>query len=623
MAHDGSDSPLARLVPAVAEFATEQFHLKEDLDRLDKVQRVGAPEAVILYCARILEALAAAALRAVKLEQSPNVFSNLETLWQYRLIPTTTCHWAHALRRTANLVRHIRCRVRPDDAELAVLFAERWLEWFFRAFRYGLCLPSLTRDEQPLGLSGGVSLRPLLEALENLDQNLTAMLQQVRQGFGGDWLRAPAIPGVLAEMLLDRGNHEEARAVLDAASGRFRDDLRLRQLLGLYWSRTDRLEEALRCVDPLYEQYKDDDETVGITAGVYKRLWLQDRKRFIWLEKSRRAYCLGWELSKRGNAYLGINAATTALWLGRLAESRRLAEEVGQLLHARATVLAEHASSPDLVLNYWDQVTLAEAELLRGELATARCLYRDAFAKHSEHQRANMEVSYQQLGEILRALGLSYSVATFLERPLVSDDRTPLLVGVAGGRRLPSNGALRQRVLEALDFLRRRGCQGRERRLVVLSTLAEGADRLVTDLVLSAAVNGRLHVLLPCELGDYRTDFDSGGPQREFQMLLDQADVIHFPQQRQPSRLKRGQRSPTALSGESSAPLGRDAAYARAGRSVVDRCDVLLALWDDRQAQEQCGAEEVVAYARQVGQPLVWIRTTPPFEVAQERMEQL
>ena len=118
-------SPLERLVPEVREYETDQFHLGEDLEHLARVHQAGAPEAVIFYCARILDVLAAAALDAVLLEPSPNVFSNLDTLQQYNLIPTATRYWAHALRRTGNRVRHILGRVKPADAELAVLFAER------------------------------------------------------------------------------------------------------------------------------------------------------------------------------------------------------------------------------------------------------------------------------------------------------------------------------------------------------------------------------------------------------------------------------------------------------------------------------------------------------------------
>src|SRR5262245_24268811 len=108
---------LARLAAAVHNYRTDQFNLAEDLDRLERVRHVTAPEAVVLYCARILEALAACALRAMSLEPSTKVFSNLDTLQQYNLIPAATRCWAHALRRAGNAARHVLRRIGDDDAE--------------------------------------------------------------------------------------------------------------------------------------------------------------------------------------------------------------------------------------------------------------------------------------------------------------------------------------------------------------------------------------------------------------------------------------------------------------------------------------------------------------------------
>jgi hypothetical protein len=329
MTGDHSGCRLDRLAPVVAAYTSEPFRLLEDLDHLDKVRRVGAPEATILYCARILETLAADALRAVQLPPSANVCANFETLQQYNLIPTAIRCWAHTLRRTGNLVRHIRRRVQPEDMEVGILLVERWLEWFFRAFRYGHRLSSLTRDGQPLGLSAAAELRALLEALEDLDRNLESILREANAGFGSAILQATALSAVLAEMLLDRSEYTAVRTVLDAALAKFPDELQLCQLQGLYWSRTGNLTEALRCLGPLNERYKEDDETAGITAGVYKRLWLQNKLDTALQDKSQRAYRQGWERSRRSNVYLGVNAATTALWQGRTAKRDRLGKKCG------------------------------------------------------------------------------------------------------------------------------------------------------------------------------------------------------------------------------------------------------------------------------------------------------
>src|SRR5438105_957992 len=136
MTADPADHPVAALAPEVQDYATGSFSLRDDLDRLHRVRRAEAPEAAVLYCARILEVLAAAALEAVELPAGPNVFDNLDALQQYNLIQATTLSWAHALRRLGNVVRHIQRRVELEDVDLSVLFVERWLEWFFCRFRY-------------------------------------------------------------------------------------------------------------------------------------------------------------------------------------------------------------------------------------------------------------------------------------------------------------------------------------------------------------------------------------------------------------------------------------------------------------------------------------------------------
>ena len=214
----------------------------------------------------------------------------------------------------------------------------------------------------------------------------------------------PALPATAAEMLLDGKEHDEARRLLEAALGESPDDLRLNQLMGLYWSRTGNLREALRLLEPLHARYLDDGETAGITAGVYKRLWKSDKSDGKWLEQSHRAYRHGWDASRQSNAYLGVNAATTALWLGRPEDAREIAASVRRLLQRRAAALAKHTADPDLVLNYWDHVTLAEAHLLLGEYAAARAAYVEAFARHAECLD-NIAVSRGQLGDILRRSG--------------------------------------------------------------------------------------------------------------------------------------------------------------------------------------------------------------------------
>src|SRR5207302_9228142 len=79
--------------------------------------------------------------------------------------------------------------------------------------------------------------------------------------------------------------------------------------------------------------------------------------------------------------------------------------------------------------------------------------------------------------------------------------------------------------LEVLGEIRRaRG--GGEARLVALSNLAEGADRLLAELVLEGG--GALHAVLPLELSESAADFTSPESAAEFRALLGRADELIF-----------------------------------------------------------------------------------------------
>ena len=408
--HPAESAAIRRLNSAVLEYSSGPFDLGNDLRHLDSVRSVDAPEASIFYSARILEALAADALQAAGLPANPIVLSNLVLLQQFNLIPATTRYWAHALRRLGNTVRHLQGRVTADDARLALEFVERMLKWFFCHFRDGRQLSAITDDGGPIWQDAYPELHAVMELFDDPKFDPLDGARQMEDKRTSVLLSSPALPAVLADMLLDRDECAAARTVLERAHALFPSDVRLQQLMGLFHSRTGDLKEALKYLEPLYEKLTDDDETAGILGGIYKRCWQHEGTKTDWLAKSYRAYRRGWERSKCSNAYPGINAATTALWLGRPSESREIAAKVGELLRGRAK--AVHAK-PGLVFDYWDQVSLAEAELLAGNLAEARDLYRDAFERHAL-RRGDLKVSQNQLSAILACLGLSASPEEFL-----------------------------------------------------------------------------------------------------------------------------------------------------------------------------------------------------------------
>lgn len=110
----------------------------------------------------------------------------------------------------------------------------------------------------------------------------------------------------------------------------------------------------------------------------------------------------------------------------------------------------------------------------------------------------------------------------------------------------------------------------------VVSNLAEGADRLVAELVL-ALPGASLDVVLPLPAEAYVRDFETEVSRRRFTDLLDRASSVVVVEQ---------------IPGEA-----REIAYERAGRAIVDTSDVLVALWDGEPARGRGGTAEIVRYA--------------------------
>lgn len=183
----------------------------------------------------------------------------------------------------------------------------------------------------------------------------------------------------------------------------------------------------------------------------------------------------------------------------------------------------------------------------------------------------------------------------------MGDGRVPFTfrIGVTGHRDLADPDRLRGLIREAMNRFRDLVPAPPEPgvALVVVSALAEGADRLVAAEVLTDP-DARLEVALPLPVSDYLEDFKTQQSKEEFRDLLARArasDVWQAP-----------------------AGLGADEAYERAGRYVVDRCDALIAVWDGEKSRGRGGTAEIVGYAQEQGVPIAWVHTTggPPVSYA-------
>ena len=213
--------------------------------------------------------------------------------------------------------------------------------------------------------------------------------------------------------------------------------------------------------------------------------------------------------------------------------------------------------------------------------------------------------------------------------PSRGDGRIPFTfrIGVTGHRDLVDPDSLRVPIREAIKRLLTivPVAPGAGLALVVISALAEGADRLVAEEVLAAGADrlvlkdvlntganqmvletvladlgARLEVALPMDVEEYAKDFKTEESKEEFRCLLAQAsDTWQAPDW-----------------------LERKEAYERAGRYIVDRCDAIIAVWDGEKSKGQGGTAEIVGYAQEKGVPIVWVHTkgdTPVSDALENR----
>jgi SMODS and SLOG-associating 2TM effector domain 1 len=167
-----------------------------------------------------------------------------------------------------------------------------------------------------------------------------------------------------------------------------------------------------------------------------------------------------------------------------------------------------------------------------------------------------------------------------------------LRAGVTGHRSVaeddPAVVAAVRDALGRIEARRRTGTAATPVDLTVVSALAEGADRLVARQAM--LLGASLEVVLPLPRDDYLADFRSHTSRAEFHELLGKAAAVT----------------------ELSADGRREEAYERAGRAVVDRSDIVLALWDGRPSRGQGGTAEIVSYAREQNVPVLRIAVERP-----------
>ena len=117
--------------------------------------------------------------------------------------------------------------------------------------------------------------------------------------------------------------------------------------------------------------------------------------------------------------------------------------------------------------------------------------------------------------------------------------------------------------------------------LQLITPLAEGSDRLVTDVALEMGI--RLIVPLPMPQADYERDFSSPAAIEAFRDSLKDARIINL------RMLPEAQGQPITAS-------VRDRQYAQLGIFISNHSQILLALWDGKSSDAPGGTASVVNY---------------------------
>ena len=162
----------------------------------------------------------------------------------------------------------------------------------------------------------------------------------------------------------------------------------------------------------------------------------------------------------------------------------------------------------------------------------------------------------------------------------------PIVIGVTGHRDLRAADVplLEGRVREIFHRLRK---DHPHTPLLVLSPLAEGADRLVARIAL--AERATLAAPLPLPRAEYERDFRTQASRNEFARILEQAaSWFELPLASGNTR-------------ESIADPGpaRDRQYAQVGTYLVRHSQILIALWDGVPTERVGGTAQIVGYRLQ------------------------
>jgi len=158
--------------------------------------------------------------------------------------------------------------------------------------------------------------------------------------------------------------------------------------------------------------------------------------------------------------------------------------------------------------------------------------------------------------------------------------KNKITIGITGHRDIVQTKELKRDIYK---YLKKLVVDNKKAEIILLSPLADGADRFVADLFLELAweyKNLKLTVPMPFDQKRYMEDFDPQSKE-EFLEYLKVADEV--------------------IEVENTEGCN----YKSVGVYVADRSDILFALWDGTFNAKSGGTGDIVKYAKEQGREVV------------------
>lgn len=429
-------------------------------------------------------------------------------------------------------------------------------------------------------LSGDFANQPLEEVIK----------QWVRRD-RGEWQANADLYERLARHFLDLGEYILAYDVAADGLECFKDDrrctairVRFRQLQGWALARSGATEVARGIFAALHKEGHVDEETLGGLARTHKDLGLAatGRDRAAHLRRSHKYYLAAYA-DKPGNYWTGINAATTALLLGRIKKSRQLALKVRE-----DCFLLCPTGAPPARDRYWLPATIAEAALICDQWEEARKWYLQA-----------VSAAPRDWGNIASTRRAAHLIVVALGKPELREEVNRCLhlpnVVVFAGHMIDRPGRPKARFPAVVESLVRKAIRAKLKELdadIGFSSGACGSDILFLEAIRSRA--GEIVIVLPYEQKGFVRDSVDIIPGAKWGRRLEQLTAARRPLIASPQSARIAWVTYDYMN-----LLLHGLAKMRADQLGTRLLS--LAVWDGKSGDGRAGTAEVVQHWRKLG----------------------